>query len=233
MTEIKPNSINVYCDESRHTSDKNDRFMVIGAISCPRTVKRDLVYTIHCLKKKYHAQGEFGWKRLSPNRKDFYWELIEVFKTNENLSFRCILVDRSTLDHVRYNLGDEELGFYKLYYQMLIHWLKPESIYHIYLDWQQNKAQNRFSDLRFFLQKKLSGKAKIACLEPITSKNLPLVELADLFIGAVGYAWNERDTSEIKMNFCDDLAQAVGFSKLNVSTAAGYEKFNIFHWQGR
>ncbi len=225
--------MNVYCDESRHTSDKSDIYMVIGAISCPREYKREIVHQVHCLKRRFNTQGEFGWKRLSPNRKDFYWELIELFKKDEHLSFRCIVVDRTCLDHDKYNMGDGELGFYKLYYQMLIHWLKPECVYHIYMDWQQNKTQNRFSDLRFFLQRKLSGKAKIVSLEPVTSSNQPLIELTDLFIGAVGYAWNNRNSSQTKVDFCNDLARAVGFKHLHVSTFPDASKFNIFNWQGR
>lgn len=228
-----PDVMNIYCDESRHTSDQRDVFMVIGAISCPREQKRELVHQIHCLKRRFNAQGEFGWKRLSPNKRDFYWSLINLFKDNEHISFRCIVVDRSTLNHDRFNMGDEELGFYKLYYQMLIHWLKPNCTYHIYMDWQQNKMQHRFSDLKFFIKRKLSGRAKIACLEPVTSKNQPLIELTDLFIGAVGYAWNNRHSSQCKVNFCHDLASAVGFQQLKVSTSPTAEKFNIFHFQGR
>lgn len=233
MTNKPLCEMNIYCDESRHTSDPSDAFMVIGAISCPREQKREIVNKIHRLKGRFNAQGEFGWKRLSPNKKDFYWALIDLFKENEALSFRCIVVDRNGLDHDKYNLGDEELGFYKLYYQMLVHWLKTNCVYHLYMDWQQNKTQHRFSDLGFFLQRKLSGRAKVACLEPVTSKNQPLIELTDLFIGAVGYAWNNRQTSPTKIDFCNELAKAVGFKQLKVSTGRDSEKFNIFHFQGR
>ncbi|MDH5525434.1 MAG: DUF3800 domain-containing protein [Desulfobulbaceae bacterium] len=233
MTDAQLCEMNIYCDESRHTSDPSDAFMVIGAISCPREQKREIVHQIHCLKRKFNTQGEFGWKRLSPNRRDFYWSLIDLFKQIDSLAFRCIVVDRNELDHGKYNMGDEELGFYKLYYQMLVHWLKPECAYHIYMDWQQNKTQGRFSDLKFFLQRKLSGRAKVACLEPVTSKNQPLIELTDLFIGAVGYAWNDRQSSQTKVEFCNELAKAVGFTRLKVATWRDVEKFNIFHFQGR
>jgi len=227
--------INIYCDESRHTSDPFDTFTVIGAIACPRDQKREVVRRIHCLKAKHKAHGEFGWKRLSPNRRDFYWDLLELFKTSE-LTFRCLTVDRSLLDHDTFNGGDSELGFYKMYYQMLVHWMKPGCHYHMYLDWQQNKNQSRFSDLHDNLSRKLSGRAKVECLEPVSSHNQPLIELTDLLIGAVGYYWNNRHlvdgASKIKTEFCQVLAQSVQLHDLRANTYASKDKFSLFNFTG-
>lgn len=233
MQEHHLQEINVYCDESRHTSDSLDRYMVIGAISCPRLHKREVVHRIHLLKKRFNAQGEFGWKRLSPNRKSFYIALIDEFSRDENLSFRCLVVDRRKLNHELYSGGDTELGFYKMYFQMLVHWLKPGCKYFVYLDWQQNKDQYRFAELRHVLEKKLTGRAKIACLEAVTSHKQPLIELTDLFIGAVGYDWNERDSSQTKLDFCQHLATSVQFQNLKISTSLSSQKFNIFHFQAK
>lgn len=233
MTHTATCHINIYCDESRHTSNPEDPFMVIGAISCPRERKEELARKINLIRKQYDTWREFGWKTLSPNRKDFYWALLDFFSTDPDLAFRCIVVDRGNLDHEQFNQGDDELGFYKLYYQMLVHWLKPSCAYHIYLDWQRNKAQGRFDDLRNILRRKLTGKAKIESLEPVSSHNIPLIQLADLLIGAVGYTWNERHGSAIKMDFCNDLAHAVNLPRLNVATTLSSEKFNIFHFTGR
>lgn len=236
MNTVKP-QINIYCDESRHTSG-GDRYMVIGAIKCEREIKREIVHQIHTLKSKYNAQGEFGWKRVSPNKQDFYFELLELFLKNE-LSFRCIVVDKEQLDHDLYNDGDKELGFYKFYYLMLKDTLEHDKEYHIYLDWQQNNDQHRFSSLKYFLQKKLQGKAKISCLEPVTSTNQPLIELADLLIGAVGYQYNDRNSSPIKVEFCNTLASKLNsldnnnfkMGNLKTFTAKSEKKFNIFNWK--
>lgn len=225
--------INIYCDESRHTSDSSDDYFVIGGIACPREHKREIVHKIHLLKKKYNTQGEFGWKRLSPNRKDFYWTILDQFIEEERLAFRCLVVDRSSLDHDQYNQGDQELGFYKLYYQMLVHWIKPECEYHIYLDWQQNRVQHRFSTLRDILRRKLSGRARIDCLEPVGSKHIPMIELTDLLIGAVGYEWNGRTASDIKVEFCKKLSNSLGKGSLKSSTYSIKGKFDIFHFTGR
>jgi hypothetical protein len=143
------------------------------------------------------------------------------------------VANRNILDHAQHNQGDEELGFYKLYYQMLVHWLKPQCSYYIYLDWQQNKIQHRFSTLRDILQKKLSGRAKIECLEPVASNHVPLIELTDLLIGAVGYSWNNINTSPVKISFCQDLAESMKLKNLQASTFSIKDKFDIFHFTGR
>ena len=225
--------INIYCDESRHTSNGEDPYMVIGAIACTREKKQEIYHAVNLLRKKHNTWKEFGWKTLSPSRKDFYWELLELFRGSNDLSFRCLVVDRNILDHEQYSDGDSELGFYKLYYQMLIHWLQPQCAYHLYLDWQQNREQGRFKDLGHILGHKLSGRAKIECLEPVSSKEQPLVQLCDLFIGAVGYAWNSREGSETKVEFCSALASSILMSSLKVSTHKSEQKFNIFNFVGR
>ncbi len=226
-------SINIYCDESRHTSDPRDPYMVIGGIACPRGEKREIVHKIHVLKKRYNTQGEFGWKRLSPNRRDFYWAILDLFARESCLAFRCLVVDRNILDHEKYNQGDQELGFYKLYYQMLIHWLKPQNKYHLYLDRQQNRTQHRFSTLRNILRIKLSAQAEIACLEPVGSKHIPMIGMTDLLIGAVGYEWNGRDASKAKLEFCKKLAESMNMRDLGASTSYIRDKFDIFHFTGR
>lgn len=229
-----PTHFNLYCDESRHTSDPADRYLVIGAMSCPREAKREIVHRIHLLQARHSARGEFGWSKVAPGKLAFFEELADLFLVTPELRFRCLVADRQKLDHERFNAGDSELGFYKLYYQMLVHWLEPGSTYHVYLDWQRNASQQRFADLHTTLTRKLSGRARIASLEPVASHEQPLVQLVDLFIGAVGYAWNQRAASNAKLAFCHHLAAGLRKGSLCYqSWKTGDAKFNIFHFQGR
>lgn len=219
---------NVYCDESRHTSDPSDRYMVIGAVSIPREQKRAVVAQIHKLRAIHATQGEFGWKRLSPNKASFYWAVLDLFLGSPDLQFRCVVADRQALDDETYNAGDQELGFYKLYYQMLVHWLSPQCKYSIYLDLQITREKGRFATLRDILRRRLTGRAQVVSLEPAESSELELMQLADLLIGAVGYAWNERDASPVKVDFVEAVAAGLGRRTLAVSTVPAESKFNVF-----
>lgn len=227
---------NLYCDESRHTSDPSQHFIVIGALQCPREDKHRIVGRIHSLMALHNAHGELGWKRLSPNRHDFYFTLLDLFAEESGLRFRSIVVDKRQLDHDRFNDGDSELGFYKLYYQMLVHWLNPGDNYYIYLDWQQNAGANRFDDLRAVLQHKLKGRANVACLEAVSSHSQPLIQFADLLIGAVGFKCNGLDqlpnSSKTKSEFADYLCKLLQRDSLAQQTPLNEQKFNVFNWQG-
>lgn len=225
--------INIYCDESRHTSDPADHFMVIGALACPREAKREIVHAIHCLQARHSARGEFGWSKVAPGKAAFFAELAQFFLADPRLRFRCLVADRTRLDHKHYNDGDDERGFYKLYYQTLSHWLEPGHRYHIYLDWQQNASQRRFADLGLILRRTLRGKAELACLEPVESDEQALIQLTDLLIGAVGYVWNQRQGSRAKLDFCAALASSLGKKSLRFGSRLDDDaRFNIFQFTG-
>jgi len=71
MTNKPLCEMNIYCDESRHTSDPSDAFMVIGAISCPRDQKREMVNKIHCLKGNSMPRANLAGNDSHPTRKIF------------------------------------------------------------------------------------------------------------------------------------------------------------------
>ncbi len=59
---------NVYCDESRHTSDPSQHYIVMGALQCPRDAKQRIAGRLHGLKTKHCIKTEFGWKNYHQTR---------------------------------------------------------------------------------------------------------------------------------------------------------------------
>jgi hypothetical protein len=61
---------------------------------------------------------EFKWKTVSPSRQEFYCALVRLF-FEQDMLFRCIVLPASRVDCETVREGDEELMFYKFYYQLL------------------------------------------------------------------------------------------------------------------
>lgn len=230
---MQPDHImSIYCDESRHCN-KDDDYLVIGAIKCPDSMKRALVYELNQLKRNYGIGKEFGWKTVSPNKHEFYEQVVEWFFSKEMLQFRCIAANKKSL----WSAKDED-GFYVAYHQLLFHWFKPDYGYKVFLDRKKNSDNRQIGHLVYKTKRDIPQDSTLFCMEEVESDECVLIQLADLLIGAVGYAMNRHDNqlehphaSSAKQAICRLIASKVGHESLRFSTFASERKFNVF-WFG-
>jgi len=80
----------IYCDESRQdllveksSISTHNRFVCIGGIILPTEKREELKNAIKELKEKHSLYGELKWGNVSPNKIDFYLELVELFFETE------------------------------------------------------------------------------------------------------------------------------------------------------
>lgn len=220
--------IEVYCDESRpetiFSNNSTDRYMVIGGIWVNNTERKKVKNKMNYLKKKYKIKGEIKWTKVSPMSLDFYKEMLEYFFENEEIRFRCIVVDSYKIDLEKYHNSDGELGFYKFYYQLLNKWIDGNESYRIYLDNKSNKDGNRLHEL-----KRILNAVSFSSIESVLSVNSGesiFVEIVDVLIGAVGYKYNNYGNSESKRSLVDMIENYIGGPISG--TASTERKFNVF-----
>lgn len=223
---------NVYCDESRVTSDRSDDFMVIGAIMCPMKAKEAVVNEIDCLRARYGVQGEYGWKTVCPSKLPFFKALADLFFMTGELKFRCVVVSRTETD-----FADDEERFRLVYYQVFNNWLNAKGHYRVFLD-RRIDTRDRVSVLRRCLMGTRRFGNSVRFVEEVESEECDLIQLADMLMGAVGYSWNGRcdlsGSSKAKIELCGAIASRIGASTLDhYKTGPSEEKFNVFHFLGR
>ncbi len=184
----------IYCDESRPDllSSKNptSKFMVIGSLWLKTDNRLAYKDGIHDLRNKHLIGGEFKWQKASPSKLPFYLELVDWFcKQGDNLRFRCIAVEHQKVNLLHYHDNDQELGFYKFYYQLLHHWILDFNEYAVFCDFKSNRRRDRLHVLKQCLE--LSNlSSSIRNVQAVRSKESVLTQLADVLTGVAAARLN-------------------------------------------
>ncbi len=228
--------INIYCDESCHLENDNNRIMVIGGVICPIECRKQIYEDIRDLKVKNNISSytEIKWTKVSDSRKDFYLELINYFFNNPNLGFRAIFLDKSELNHKKFHQTSDEF-YYKMYYLMLKGIFESNSQYNIYLDMKDTLGFKKIQLLKEICNKLQTRKGYsyelVQKIQEVRSHEVELVQLSDLLIGAVSYVNRGLNSNPTKLELIDLIKKRTGYSSLTVSTFLKESKFNLFHWE--
>lgn len=220
----------VYCDESRHDypNDKNP-FMAIGSLWVPRRERDRISRSFRDLCREVGLHAEVKWSKVSSSRLPAYSRLVDFFCSEPALSFRTIVVEHAKVDNDRYHGGDQELGFYKFYYTMLVKWMEPQNEYVVLLDFKENKGADRYTKLRDVLRKAVPATTTLVDLTIVDSRETPLAQLCDLLTGATAASWCSPAEGAAKAELARRIAAGCGMRSLRSETTSPARcKFNVF-----
>ena len=220
----------VYCDEANPdvltSANPRVRHLMIGSLWLPEEFRNEIKSRVQELRQRYEAWGEIKWSKVSPNRCEFYVELVDLFFAYGNgLRFRCISVDRTQLD-MALNDNDGELGFYKFYYQLLHHWILDFNSYRIFCDVKSNRDPERLPVLERCLER-ANLSSSVDDIQSLPSHEVVLIQLCDLLLGAASSRINDTlHASTAKAAVVERLEASLG--RTLTATHKSEEKFNIF-----
>ncbi|MBU4360845.1 DUF3800 domain-containing protein [Patescibacteria group bacterium] len=232
MSNHMPENIyNIYCDESS-IENKENQFMIIGALFLVREKKEKLREELKKLKLKYKFNGEIKWNKVSNRFLSFYKALVDLFISfNDELQFHCIKIDRNKVNFELYHHNDLEEGFYKFYYQLLKNKFKQDCSYYIFLDYKPTKSKKRVFILENYLRYRIANysNSKIRKIQEYSSTQNTFIQIADLFSGAVNYDNNfVIQNSKTKKEFVKYLSDKIKKQNLKFCSLPSENKFNIF-----
>ena len=230
---------NIYCDESCHLKNDASSVMILGAISCPEEQKKKIFYDIRAIKIKHglDTRFEIKWTKVSESKKNFYLDLLTYFWNNPHLHYRgLVATGKDCLDHEKYNEGDNDLWYYKMYFLMIDPIINPSNEYQILVDIKDTKGGKRVKKLREVLCNNIYDfrQEVVEQIVQINSKESEILQLADLINGALGFYYRKLDRKEEanqgKVSIVRELQKKCDLDK---NTARDEQKFNLFIWRPR
>ena len=227
--------ISIFCDESCHLENDESNVMGLGAVWLPKSDVRALSLQLRDIKRRHRAAGELKWNKVSPARLDFYKEVVDWFFNQEDLCFRALIVpNKGDLDHDRFNGGEHDTFYYKMYFSMLNKILSPSDSHSIYIDIKDTRSKLKVAKLRDVLCNNVydfTGQM-VTRTQHVRSHEVELMQVCDLLLGATVYRHRGLATSHAKTQIAERIESKSGRSILHSSPLRDH-KFNIFVWQAR
>ncbi len=223
----------VYCDESGpellHSQKPKSRYMAIGSLWLPEFARLKGKSGLHELRHRHGIGSEFKWRKVSPSKLAFYCDAVDWFIAQGlEVRFRAIVVDRTKIDLVKFHDGDGELGFYKFYYQLLLHWTRECNEYHVFCDHKRDRLPDRLKTLGTCLNR--ANLASTVGVQAVRSEESVFIQLCDVLTGLTQAHFNGIESigpakRELLLHLEDKLGRPIR------ATSLGEQKFNVFEIQ--
>lgn len=175
------------------------------------------------MKMEHFYRGEMKWSSISKSQYPFYNKLIDYFFSNDELNFRAIVIDKSQLNHKKYN-QDHNTFYDKMYYQLLNKKIYPDCHYNIYLDIKDTNSYIKARSLKKYLERDYNN---IRNLQIIRSYESELMQLSDVLMGAINYKLRGLNKVTAKNNIIDKI-EKLRCKPLTMQTKEAETKFNLF-----
>ncbi len=230
MTQI----YNVYCDESCHLENDPHKVMTLGAVWCPLEKVKEISTRLREIKQHHNLKPDFEvkWTKVSPAKVQFYLDWIDYFFDDDDLHFRSVVItDKSKLQHGEFKQTHDD-WYYKMYFNLIKVILYPKSHYRIYIDIKDTKSADKVAKLHEVLANSFYDFSHnmIERLQVIRSHESEILQLADLLIGAVGYANRRLTENSAKLALVERMRDRSKYSLLK-KTLPQENKVNILIWQ--
>jgi hypothetical protein len=225
----------IYIDESSQT---DNRYLVLGAVVVPGRVVPALECALAEARLPELPHSELKWAKVSKSKILAYERFIRVFFTHPEVDFHSIVVDTSQLRHRVFNAGDRDRGFNKEIYQLVMKCgrLYSDPVFHVFPDRRStiHPTEELRTIINHGMHKKL-GRGRdwpVRKLHFADWKDRPLLQVADLFAGAIAYRCNGHDQKEGASRSRVQLASLVlGLARVQspLRDTALRGKFTIWH----
>jgi hypothetical protein len=226
---------NLYCDESCHLENDHKPVMVLGAVWCLQDKARETAVRLREIKRAHGLPADFElkWTKVSPAKLGYYMEVLNYFFDDDDLHFRAWVAHKVGLRHGAFGQTHDD-WYYKMMFGLMEPLLTPDARYRLYLDKKDTRSAAKVVKLHDVLCNNLYdfNRAIVERVQVVEANTVEQLQLADLLLGAVGYASRGLYGSAAKNALVARIKDRTGYS-LARPTLLRESKFNLFIWRGQ
>lgn len=179
----------VFFDETGSLNDKINRFFCLGMIKCMQPFYLDSI--IREIRQKYQFYDEIKWNTLSKVKLNVIKEIIEAVFETPGIYFSCIVINK---DNIKFeeDFGSNPYKAYQDFTEVLLKWsIEENEILTVLADYVTTPKNIKFEvDVKHNLNESLNRLA-IGGIHRVDSKGVNIIQIVDLFIGAVVYCYKK------------------------------------------
>lgn len=190
--------------------------------------------------------SELKWQKLKRQNKKMYIDLVSTYfelQQQELLHYYCLVVDNSTVDHKKYNDGDQDLGFTKFVFTLLYEFsrtYRSNNLYYCFLD--DRTTRHRPETMQSALNARVRrdsprGYDPYRLVAFTKSEKSRLIQATDVITGAIAYETNQHHAAaapaQYKIEVMKHVARCAGVYTLAAPTPRIGNGFDIWHLEFR
>jgi hypothetical protein len=185
----------IFGDESSRTAHQ---YLVVGTVDCPRENLNAITTRLNATLK---GRSEYSWNGSLSRDLDHFVDVVFQCIRQEQMWFRCMVVNTHQADHKKYSGGDRDLSLEKYTFVHLNGFARRQAAlqeltrFYVELDNRTEKYKGPA------LMKSLNSRFKnetghrweiFADVDDVDSKSQIMVQAADVLAGCVAWVWNEQ-----------------------------------------
>lgn len=177
----------VFFDETGSINDKANRFFCLGMVKCMQPFFLDS--KIREVRERNHFYDEIKWNTLSMAKSAVILDIIKAVFDTPGIYFSCIVIDKNNVNFEK-EFDNNPYKAYQEFTEILLKQAIDENeILTILADFVTTPKNIKFEvDVKHNINKNLDRLA-IGGIHRVDSKGVNIIQIADLFIGAVSYSY--------------------------------------------
>jgi hypothetical protein len=223
----------VFMDETGSINDKNNRYFGLGMIKCMQPHFLD--YKIRLLRQKTDMYDEIKWNTISKIKVDFLKELLDIADSTPGINFSAIIVNKDQTNVMSMFENNPYIAYSKLTEMMLKKSIRANEVLTVLADYITTPSDIHFEvDVKHHINEEFKRLA-IAGIHRIDSKGTNILQLNDLYLGAIVYSYKLANKSvggdKNKIEIMNYILKKLGIEKF--SDELNLPKFKIDLFDGK